>query len=1231
MGSLNPQTSQSQIGLLVDGENRNSNIILNSPPASPTWSRQISYSREQLRSLQEQDSPPRERRRSSQSRSQSPIHTPPLTRTPSPQSHDPFFVPAVEIRDQTPMPTQYRISQLHAQYNALPPLIPLNTRGRRAHREQLIVQNQPVNYQTVSNNTQAALVPQVQNLNQVQELPIVQVQQPVTDNRTTATRQSHQRGHARIENNRLFNIARSVIDTNTVMKHNMGSMNIICPYCNALHWLCERLSSSSMRRPKFGKCCLSGKISLPLHKEPPLELQRLYTERSPESKHFLSHIRNFNYAFAFTSLGVQNVSIRGNGPFCFKIKGRLHHRIGSFLPTDPAQSSFAQIYILNSRDDAIGQRVQNNPNLMQIDANLTREIMARLHDTIMIYNPLVQIYKSAFQLAINQSYITLRLCQDSGLDNRRYNLPSNSEIAILLPGSENVVAQHGQQWRDIILHTHAEVGDNNQVRFQRISEIHPLYLPLQYPLLFPFGDTHFKPNTICFQNREGNQLNNSNVNDNNDDDSSNESESQKYVTLRQFCSYMLHERIDRPNDAIFWSRDLMQELMVDNWAAIEQCRLNWISHNQKTIRGDSIQGLMDMQPNENLANIGQRIILPSNFQNGPRQTHQAYQDAMAISRFYKSLDLFITMTANPNWPEVKDALKPGQNASDRPDLVARVFSQKSEHLIHLIMKKGILGKAVAQVHTIEYQKRGLPHMHLLIILDENSKFHTPEDVDKAVSAELPDPTLDSELFTLVSSAMYHKCQNGKCIKDGETRCTKGFPKPYRDATTFTEDSYISYKRRNNKITWNGKVYDNSCIVPYNPYLLKTFNCHINVEICSSVKAVKYIYKYVYKGGDRAMLEQEENDEVKKYIDSRYISAHEAAWRIFSFKMHGEVPPVMRLAIHLENQQTILFDPHNETIDDVQSRAARKETTLTAFFKYNQQHADGRDILYQDFPQKYVYNKNKWKLRQKGFAIGRMYFVAPKEGERFYMRLLLTVQKGPTSFSDLRTVSGTIYPSYKGACLALGLLEDDVEWKQYLDDAIVYQLPKQLRNLFALILSECHPADPQVLWDTYKNSLCDGLLYELQHSALSLPSTLNQVLAEDYGLFLLEEKILMSTGNTLDKFHMSRPIHPWSLIVGNRLIAAQRYSGTAAIELAQKADTNYLQMNTEQKYAFNTICNAVQTNQGGVFFLNGPAGTGKTFCYNTICYHIRGQGKIVLCVASSGIAALLLQSKLLVFF
>lgn len=476
-------------------QNQAAPIVLNSPPSSPTWSREISSTRRQLRTIQEQSSPPRERRRSSQSPS------PVVSRELSPASvsrnlnHDLttdqnmgldilFNIPApVQIPDQAPMPTQYRISQLYAAYNALPPLQPV-LRNWQNHAPP----GPQVEDQTI--------IP----LETAQTLP---VQQPPVEQ--TSARSRPRRGRNRQPRSPPIdglNSARCIIsDINIIPTHNMGNMDIVCCHCNALHWLCERLSSSSARKPVFGTCCLSGKISVPLHRQPPPQLQRLYTGTSPESKYFLSHIRNFNYAFAFTSLGVQNVSIRENGPFCFKIKGRLHHRVGSFLPTDTAQYSFAQIYVLDSRDDAIEQRMRNNPNLIQTDASLTRDIMSILHDTIMEYNSLVNIYKSAFELAANQSHITLRLCQNNGLDHRRYNLPSNNEIAILLPGNETTPAQHGQQWRDIILHTHAQVGNNNQVHYQRISEIHPLYLPLQYPLLFPYGDTYFKPNALHFQNR----------------------------------------------------------------------------------------------------------------------------------------------------------------------------------------------------------------------------------------------------------------------------------------------------------------------------------------------------------------------------------------------------------------------------------------------------------------------------------------------------------------------------------------------------------------------------------------------------------------------------------------------------------------------------------------------------------------------------------------------------------
>ena len=96
--------------------------------------------------------------------------------------------------------------------------------------------------------------------------------------------------------------------------------------------------------------------------------------------------------------------------------------------------------------------------------------------------------------------------------------------------------------------------------------------------------------------------------------------------------------------------------------------------------------------------------------------------------------------------------------------------------------------------------------------------------------------------------------------------------------------------------------DNRWIVPYNPYLTRHFGSHINVEVCSSVQAIKYIHKFIYKGSDRAIIQVDlEKDEVAQYLQGRYIEPIEAMWRIFEFSTHEESPSVEQLAMHLPGE------------------------------------------------------------------------------------------------------------------------------------------------------------------------------------------------------------------------------------------------------------------------------------------------------------------------------------------
>ena len=98
--------------------------------------------------------------------------------------------------------------------------------------------------------------------------------------------------------------------------------------------------------------------------------------------------------------------------------------------------------------------------------------------------------------------------------------------------------------------------------------------------------------------------------------------------------------------------------------------------------------------------------------------HARYQDAMAVVRKYGKPDLFITITCNPTWKEIKEELLPGQKAEDRPDITSRVFKLKLQDIEQEIIKNGIFGKRVADMRVIEFHKQGLPHAHILIILQE---------------------------------------------------------------------------------------------------------------------------------------------------------------------------------------------------------------------------------------------------------------------------------------------------------------------------------------------------------------------------------------------------------------------------------------------------------------------------------------------------------------------------------
>ncbi|XP_025203823.1 uncharacterized protein LOC112600734 [Melanaphis sacchari] len=270
------------------------------------------------------------------------------------------------------------------------------------------------------------------------------------------------------------------------------------------------------------------------------------------------------------------------------------------------------------------------------------------------------------------------------------------------------------------------------------------------------------------------------------------------------------------------------------------------------------------------------------------------------------------------------------------------------------------------MYSVEWQKRGLPHAHILVWLIDKIR---PEEIDNIIFAEIPEKSTDTLLFDIVTTNMIHGlCGNlnssSPCMANG--KCTKSFPKEFSNDTNTNIDGYPIYRRRNidngeqsfKKNIKNVDInIDNRWVVPYSSLLSKTFNAHINVEFCSSVKSIKYICKYVNKGSDMAVFRVENtnvnappvnnNDEITLYQISRYISSNEAVWRIFSFPIHEWDPAVIHLAIHLENGQRVIF-----TTDTAIDRAINPpKTILTEFFELcNRVEAFGtfaRTLLYSE--------------------------------------------------------------------------------------------------------------------------------------------------------------------------------------------------------------------------------------------------------------------------------------------
>jgi hypothetical protein len=577
---------------------------------------------------------------------------------------------------------------------------------------------------------------------------------------------------------------------------------------------------------------------------------------APAARHFRSHVRFYNNALAFTSVGakVDASLIRGGVPL-YKIQGALVHHLGSLLPPDGESPVFLQVYISDTTlADKTTRRANlaNNVQSANPADNIRPLILQRLTEHIHVVHPLAQTLLNAQQrLAELPGHqvlnLILRTIQPHETDPRRYNLPRGEEVAMIVVKGRNEVASAGSgqgQSRDVIIQ-HKVHG------LRRITEKSDSYLASHYVLLFSHGSSGWTPN-IPFGKFH---LHNADVSTpTSKSESAHEladSTEIKFVSLAQWHAYHLYTRRSPYISPLHVGHALFQQYLVDAYSTIEEDRLNYHRKNQQQLRTESHDDLeAAVEDGEDMENVGTRTILPSTFVGGPRYMHANYQDCMAIVRKCGPPSFFVTFTSNPRWKEILDELEYGQSASDRPDLVARVFRLKLNALRRELITEGAFGVVVGNVYVVEYQTRGLPHAHLLLIMHPEYRPRNADDFDDIICAELPDPVTQPLLHaTIVNTMLHGPCgaanPNCPCMVNGY--CKNHYPKAFSETTSVPESGYPEYRRRNDGRTHTrgGHVFDNRHVVPYNPYLSQRYDAHINVEIASQITAVKYLFKVCF--------------------------------------------------------------------------------------------------------------------------------------------------------------------------------------------------------------------------------------------------------------------------------------------------------------------------------------------------------------------------------------------------
>ncbi|XP_063942349.1 uncharacterized protein LOC108207194 [Daucus carota subsp. sativus] len=322
-----------------------------------------------------------------------------------------------------------------------------------------------------------------------------------------------------IETDYIEDVEAEVFDKEDLTYRNKGKSGHVslepptecCSHCKAVMWKQERANKTIINgTPEFSLYFGKGQIKLPSNPPTPHYLLKLYKDPK-KSRKYKNQIRLYNTMFSFTSIGgkVDHSIKNGSSPYVYRLNGQNHHLFGSLIPNDGDDPKFCQLYIYNTENEVQNMLLWVDvSNGQTVDTEIVEGLLRMLDET----NELVKYFRMARDRFVEQPVqdlkIMMKVCRSvTGREN--FIVPSNKVGAIMVGDLEDTCGE-----RDIIVETKSK-------KLERITDIHPKLISLQYPMLFPNGEDGYHDDIPYVKT------------------ANNTGKKRKRITMKEFYSYKL--------------------------------------------------------------------------------------------------------------------------------------------------------------------------------------------------------------------------------------------------------------------------------------------------------------------------------------------------------------------------------------------------------------------------------------------------------------------------------------------------------------------------------------------------------------------------------------------------------------------------------------------------------------------------------------------------------------------